>query len=176
MADESVIPVRGGRGFRFQQAKGIDMKFSSAALSACSLLVLTACASAPVAAPAEATPPTFSARITQFPHPQVNEAASAYVSHFKQTVEQSLQTGRYQRDLAAKYLNAESCFDSRASRLLDKSLTPEEKAGLVQAHVAPEKLRAYQALAHGQFMRPHGLETFSCEIAGLPVDRSNVKY
>jgi hypothetical protein len=52
----------------------------------------------------------------------------------------------------------------------------EEKAGLVQAHVAPEKLRAYQALAHGQFMRPHGLETFSCEIAGLPVDRSNVKY
>lgn len=152
------------------------MKFSSAALSAFSLLVLTACASAPVAAPAEAPREAFSARITQFPHPQVNEAASAYVSHYKQTVEQSLRAGRYQRDLATKYLNAESCFDSRASRLLDKSLTPEEKAGLVQAHVAPEKLRAYETLARGQFMRPNGLETFSCEIAGLRVDRSNVKY
>lgn len=152
------------------------MNFLSAALSAGGLLVLTACASAPVSAPAEAAPPAFTARITQFPHPQVNEAASAYVSHYKQTVEQSLQTGRYQRELATKYLNAESCFDSRASRLLDKSLTPEEKAGLVQAHVAPEKLRAYENLARGQFMRPNGLETFSCEIAGLPVDRSNVKY
>ncbi len=165
-----------GGGFRFQKAKGIDMKFYSAALSAGTLLVLTACASAPVPAPAQAPAPAFLTRITQFPHPQVNEAASAYVSHYKQTVEQSLQTGRYQHDLATKYLNAESCFDSRASRLLDKSLTPEEKAGLVQAHVEPEKLRAYEALARGQLMRPNGLETFSCEIAGLPVDRSNVKY
>jgi hypothetical protein len=152
------------------------MKHTSAVLCASSLLLLTACASAPAPAPAPSARPVFSARITQFQDATVNEAASAYVSHFKQTVEESLQAGRYQRELAIKYLNAESCFDSRASRLLDKSLTPEEKAGLVKAHVAPEKLKAYETLARGHFLRPNGLETFSCEIAGLSVDRTNVKY
>lgn len=156
------------------------MKLAAAVLSACAVLTLSACSTAPVATPASpATVPSaqvFQAQITHFKHPKVNEAASAYVSHYKQTVEHSLRTGQYQRELAAKYLNAESCFDSRVQRLLDKSLTAEEKAGLVKAHVPPEKLKAYEALARGQFMRPNGLETFSCEIAGLPVERTNVRY
>lgn len=156
------------------------MKLAAAVLSACAGLALTACSTAPVTTPATpaAAPaaPVFQAQITHFDHPKVNEAASAYVSHYKQTVEQTLRTGRYQRELAAKYLNAESCFDSRVQRLLYKSLSAEEKAGLVKAHVAPEKLKAYEVLARGQFMRPNGLETFSCEIAGLQVERTNVRY
>lgn len=170
-------------GSRFQKSKrtkGIDMKFSATLLSACALLALTACSTAPVSAPASApvasAQPTFLARITQYQDPKVNEAASAFVSHFKQTVEGSLQAGTYQRELALKHLNAESCFDSRASRLLSKSLTPEEKTGLVKAYVSPEKIKAYENLARGHFVRANGLETFSCEIAGLSVDRTNVKY
>lgn len=156
------------------------MKLSTAILSAAALLALTACSTAPVSAPAATAEapaqPVFQAKVTQFPHPQVNEAASAYVSHYKQTVEQSLQAGKYQRELAARYLNAESCFESRASRLLDKSLTPEEKASLLKAHVPAEKRKAYETLARGHFVRANGLETFSCEIAGLAVDRHNVRY
>jgi hypothetical protein len=154
------------------------MTRTSAAFCAFSLLWLAGCASAPSPAPApvQTAKPVFSARITQFGDPMVNEAASAFVSHLKQTVEESLQSGRYQRELAVKYLNAESCFDSRASRLLDKSLTAEDKARLVKAHVAPDKLAAYENLARGHFLRPNGLETFSCEIAGLSVERTNVKY
>jgi hypothetical protein len=169
-------------GMRFsevQRKKGIEMQFSATLLSACALLALTACSTAPVSAPANVSAvaqPTFQARITQYQDPKVNEAASAFVSHFKQTVEESLQSGKYQRELAFKYLNAESCFDSRASRLLSKSLTSEEKSGLVKAYVSPEKLKAYETLARGHFLRPNGLETFSCEIAGLSVDRTNVKY
>lgn len=153
------------------------MKLSTALLSASALLALTACSTAPVAttsaAPAQ---PVFQAQITQFQHPEVNEAASAYVSHYKQTVEQSLRAGKYQSELAARYLNAESCFESRASRLLDKSLTAEEKAGLLKAHVPAEKRKAYETLARGHVVRANGLETFSCEIAGLAIDRSNVRY
>lgn len=156
------------------------MKFSATLLTAGALLALTACSTAPVSAPASApaasAQPTFLARITQYQDPKVNEAASAFVSHFKQTVDESLQAGKYQRELALKHLNAESCFDSRASRLLAKSLTAEEKTGLVKAYVSPEKLKAYESLARGHFVRANGLETFSCEIAGLVVDRSNVKY
>ena len=152
------------------------MKFSATLMSACAALALTACSTTPVNAPVASAKPDFPAQITQFRDPKVNEAASAYVPHFKQTVEASLRSGSYQRELAVKYLNAESCFDSRASRLLAKSLTPEEKTGLVKAHVSPEKLKAYETLARGHFLRPNGLETFSCEIAGLSVDRTNVKY
>jgi hypothetical protein len=156
------------------------MKLSATVLSACASLVMAACSTSPVSAPvgiaATAAPAVFAAQITQYEDPKVNEAASAFVSHFKQTVEESVQSGTYQRELAVKYLNAESCFDSRASRLLAKSLTPEEKTGLVRAHVSSDKLKAYERLARGHFLRPNGLETFSCEIAGLPVDRTNVKY
>lgn len=152
------------------------MKLSAAALSACTVLAISACTSVPVAAPAASTQQMFQTQITQFGDPKVNEAASAYVSHYRQAIEGSLQSGKYQRDLAFKHLNAESCFDSRVSRLLDKSLTPEQKVTLVQPYVAPEKVRAYENLARGHFVRPNGLETFSCEIAGLSVDRTNVKY
>lgn len=152
----------------------------STLLSAVAVLALTACSTAPVSPTASAPPvsaqATVHARVTQFQHPQVNEAASAYVSHFTQTVEQSLQAGKYQRELAVRYLNAESCFDSRASRLLDKPLTPEEKAGLLKAYVSSEKLKAYESLARGHILRPNSLETFACEIAGLAVDRTNVRY
>ncbi len=152
------------------------MKFCSSLLCAAALLALSACSSNPVLAPTVSAAPNFEAKITQFKDPMVNEAASAYVSHLKQTVEQSLQTGRYQRDLAVKYLNAESCLDSRAIRLLDKELSPQDKTGLVAAYVATEKLQAYQAIAKGHFLRPNGLEAFSCEIAGLQVDRKNLRY
>ncbi len=170
----------GMRVSRVQCKKGIDMQFSATLLSACALAALTACStapgSAPESAPTASTQPTFQAHITQYQDPKVNEAASAFVSHFKQTVEGSLQAGKYQRELALKHLNAESCFDSRANRLLAKSLTPEEKTGLVKAYVSPEKIKAYENLARGHFVRANGLETFSCEIAGLAVDRTNVKY
>jgi hypothetical protein len=152
------------------------MKLSTAMLSAGALLALSACSSAPVATTATPAHPVFQATITEYQHPEVNEAASAFVSHYKQTVEQSLQTGKYQSELATRYLNAESCFESRASRLLDKSLTPEEKTGLLTAHVPAEKRKAYETLARGQVVRANGLETFSCEIAGLAIDRSNVRY
>lgn len=152
------------------------MKRTATLLSACAVLALTACSTAPVSAPVASATPDFTAQITQFQDPKVNEAASAYVSRYKQTVEASLQAGAYQRELAFKHLNAESCFDSRASRLLAKSLTSEEKTGLVKAYVSPEKLKAYENLARGHVVRANGLETFSCEIAGLAVDRSNVKY
>jgi hypothetical protein len=156
------------------------MKLSIAMLSAGALLALTACSTAPVSAPAASATapaqPAFQAEVTQFLHPQVNEAASAYVSHYKQTVEESLQAGKYQSELASRYLNAESCFESRASRLLDKSLTAEEKAGLLKAHVPAEKRKAYETLARGHVVRANGLETFSCEIAGLAIDRNNVRY
>jgi hypothetical protein len=152
------------------------MKFSATLMSACAALALTACSTTPVNAPVASAKPDFQAQITQFQDPKVNEAASAYVSHYKHSVEESLQAGAYQRELALKHLNAESCFDSRASRLLAKSLTSEEKSGLVKAYVSPEKLQAYETLARGHFVRANGLETFSCEIAGLAVDRSNVKY
>ena len=73
-------------------------------------------------------------------------------------------------------LNAESCFESRASRLLDKPLTAEAKTGLLKAYVPAEKRKAYETLARGHVVRANGLETFSCEIAGLAIDRSNVRY
>ena len=152
------------------------MQFSATVMTTCALVALTACSTAPVSAPDASSAPDFTAQITQFQDPKVNEAASAYVSRYKQTVEASLQAGAYQRELALKHLNAESCFDSRASRLLSKSLTPEEKTGLVKAYVSPEKIKAYENLARGHFVRANGLETFSCEIAGLSVDRTNVKY
>ncbi|MCB2017194.1 MAG: hypothetical protein KDF54_06745 [Hydrogenophaga sp.] len=158
--------------------KGIVMRLAYTLSSVCVVVALSACSTTtttPVA-PVAVAHPTFQAKVTQFGNPQVDEAASAYVSHYKQTVEESLQSGKYQRALAVKYLNAESCFDSRSSRLLAKTLTPAEKAGLVKAYVAPEKMHAYEKLAQGHFMRPNGLETFSCEIAGLTVDRSNVRY
>ncbi|MFP8780710.1 hypothetical protein [Hydrogenophaga sp. RWCD_12] len=152
------------------------MKLTAIVLSACAVLALSACSTAPVSAPAAAVKPTFLAQITQFGDPKVNEAASAYVSSYKQAIEESLQSGKYQRELAFKHLNAESCFDSRVSRLLERSLTPEQKVSLVQPYVAPEKLKAYETLARGHLLRANGLETFSCEIAGLSVDRANVKY
>lgn len=152
------------------------MKFVTTLMSVCAALALTACATATPPAPVASAPAVFQTKVTQFPNPQVNEAASAYVSHYKQTVEQSLQSGKYERELAFKYLSAESCFDSRAVRLLDRELTAEEKTGLVKAYVSPEKLKAYEKLASGHFMRVNGLETFSCEIAGLSVDRRNVRY
>lgn len=152
------------------------MKRTATLLSACAVLALTACSTPPVSTATTEARPDFTAKITQFQDAKVNEAASAYVSHYKLTVEKSLQSGQYQRELAFKYLNAESCFDSRASRLLAKSLTSEEKTGLLKAYVSPEKLKAYETLARGHVVRANGLETFSCEIAGLSVDRSNVKY
>ena len=152
------------------------MKLSTAMMSAGALLALTACSTAPVTTTATPAQPVFQAKVTEFQHPEVNEAASAFVSHYKQTVEQSLQTGKYQSELAARYLNAESCFESRASRLLDKPLTAEAKTGLLKAHVSAEKRKAYETLARGHVVRANGLETFSCEIAGLAIDRSNVRY
>lgn len=152
------------------------MKFAHTLMTVCAAIALTACATSTPTAPVASAQPVFQARVTQFPNAQVNEAASAYVSHYKQTIEQSLQSGKYQHELAFKYLSAESCFNSRAYRLLDRELSASDKAGLLKAYVSQEQLQAYEKLARGHFVRVNGLETFSCEVAGLAVDRTNVRY
>ena len=55
-------------------------------------------------------------------------------------------------------------------------MSAEEKKALLLSHIAPEKLKAYEDLSRGYFVRVNGLETFSCEIAGLKVDPTNVRY
>lgn len=153
------------------------MKLLTSSLAIAALLGLTACSTtAPVAKSKSAPDAVFVAQVTQFPHPEINEAASAYVSHFKTTIESALSERKYKRDMAIRYLSAEACFDSRASRLADRKLTSDEKKALVLTQVTPAQLKAYEDLSRGYFVRVNGLETFSCEIAGLKVDTSNVRY
>lgn len=115
-------------------------------------------------------------QVTQYADPAVNEAAGAYVSLYKETIEKSLQESRYIGDLAYRHLSAEACFESRANRLLDRELSAQEKEALVLSYVAAEKLERYKALAVGYFPRINGLELFTCDRAGLRVAHNTVKH
>lgn len=118
----------------------------------------------------------FVASVTQYDHSEINEAASAYVFLYRQTIERSLSERRYQEDMAYKHLSAEACFDSRATRLLAKKITPEEKNALMRSSVSQDKLNAYKGLSKGYFTRVNGLEFLSCEMAGLKVSSKDLKY
>ncbi|MEX1166002.1 MAG: hypothetical protein WEK74_03880 [Hydrogenophaga sp.] len=151
------------------------MKYAKLALSAFALVGLAACSTpVPVAKVASAEVPTAS--ITQFSDAAVNEAASAYVSLLKTTVDESVAARKYQGELAYRHLSAEACFDSRAVRLLDKAVSPEEKEALVLKHVSADRLNAYRVLAQGHFPRINGLELFTCDRAGLKVAQNTLKY
>lgn len=119
--------------------------------------------------------PVHAAVVTQFEDRAVNEAASAYVSLYKQTIEQSLADQAYKSELAFKHLSAEACFDSRANRLLARELTRAEKDALVLSHVSQQKLADYAMLSQGHFARVNGLELFSCDTAGLKVAQLTLK-
>jgi hypothetical protein len=151
------------------------MKFEKLALSLATVLGLAAC-STPVqqSAAVQATVAPV-ANITQYRDSSVNEAASAYVSLYKNTIDQSLAAQKYKSDLAYKHLSAEACFDSRAYRLLAKEFSREEKDALVLAYVSKQRLIEYAALSQGHFSRVNGLELFSCGNAGLNVEQSTVK-
>ena len=151
------------------------MKYAKLALSLVTVAALGACSTtAPQPKVAQATvAPT--AQITQYRDSAVNAAASAYVSLYKATIEQSLAERKYKSDLAYKHLSAEACFDSRATRLLSKQLSREEKEALVLSYVSKEKLRDYEALSRGHFARVNGLELFSCDNAGLKVTQNTLK-
>lgn len=126
--------------------------------------------------PTPPVPEKFVVSVTQYNHSEVNEAASAYVALYRQTIERSLSERRYQEDMAYKHLSAEACLDSRATRLLDKKITPEEKNALMLSSVSQGKLIAYQGLSKGYFTRVNGLEFLTCELAGLKVSSKDLKY
>ena len=151
-----------------KKASQLILLLSAVGLAACSTT-----APAPLAQ-AEKVEPLL--QITQYADPAVNEAAGAYVSLYKETIEKSLQESRYIGDLAYRHLSAEACFESRANRLLDRELSAQEKEALVLSHVAAEKLERYKALAVGYFPRINGLELFTCDRAGLRVAHNTVKH
>ena len=151
------------------------MKYAKLVVSVAAVMGLAACSTpVPVAKVRVVDVPVAS--ITQYPDAAVNEAASAYVSLLKTTVDESVAARKYQGDLAYRYLSAEACFDSRASRLLEKVVSPQEKEALVLLHVSAEKLKAYKVLAQGHFPRINGLELFTCDRAGLNVAQNTAKY
>jgi hypothetical protein len=149
------------------------MKCVQFALSVLAVAGLTAC-SAPQ--PKVAAPEPFVTSITAYGHSEINEAASAYVSLYRKTIEQSLSERKYKEDLAYKHLSAEACFDSRASRLLDKKTTQEEKNALILSFVSKDKLKEYEGLSKGYYTRVNGLEILSCEMAGLKVSQKDLRY
>lgn len=139
-----------------------------ASLAACSTTVPTPQVKAPVAKPVVS--------ITHYADTAVNEAAGAYVSLYKETIEKSVQEHRYIGELAYRHLSAEACFESRANRLLDRVLSTQEKEELVLSQVSAEKLKTYEALATGYFPRINGLELFTCDHAGLRIAQNTAKY
>jgi len=150
-----------------QRSKFVLMTLALAGLAACST-------TAPqLSQPALSAPQTV--LISPYNQPEVDEAASAYVGAYARTVASSLQAGQYIESLAFLHLNAESCLSSRASRLLGKELTTEDKNALLGAAVSPQQMRAYEELSKGYKTRANGLEMFSCDHAGLKV-ASSVKY
>lgn len=141
-----------------------------------SFLGVVALAGCSTSQPKPPAPEKFVVSVTQYDHAEINEAASAYVALYRQTIERSLSERRYQEDMAYKHLSAEACFDSRATRLLAKKITPEEKNALMLPSVSQDKLNAYQGLSKGYFTRVNGLEFLTCELAGLKVSSKDLKY
>jgi len=149
------------------------MKHVQTTVTLLGMVALAGCSSSP---PKPAAPDNFVVSVTQYNHAEINEAASAYVALYRQTIERSLSERRYQEDMAYKHLSAEACFDSRASRLLAKKITPEEKNALMLPSVSQDQLKAYQGLSKGYFTRVNGLEFLTCELAGLKVSSKDLKY
>lgn len=149
------------------------MKRVQFALSVLAVVGLTACSAPPQKVTASEP---FVISITTYGHNEINEAASAYVSLYRKTIEQSLTERRYKEDLAYKHLSAEACFDSRAGRLLDKVTTQEEKNSLILSFVSKDKLKEYENLSKGYYTRVNGLEILSCEMAGLKVGQKDLRY
>lgn len=114
-------------------------------------------------------PPAKRAVAEKAPAAQLDEATAAYVANYKAAVTGSLAAGQFVRDLTLRELNAESCLTSRTQRLLGKELTAAEKTALVAAAVPEAQRQAYAKLLTGQQYRVSGLETFSCDFAGLEV-------
>lgn len=151
------------------------IQYSKTVLIALALTGLAAC-STPAPQPSQqAFTAPKAVQIKPFNQPEVDEAASAYVDAYARTVSSSLQAGRYIESLAFLHLNAESCLSSRASRLLGKELSPQEKGALVVASVSKADVEAYERLSRGYKTRANGMEMFSCDHAGLKV-ASGTKY
>ena len=151
------------------------MKHAHLALTVVAVLGLAACSTPMPPAPSVQATAAPVAYITQYPVAEVNEAASAYVALYKQTIEQSLAEQKYKSELAYKHLSAEACLESRATRLLARDLSREEKLTMVLSLVSKQKLAAYEALSQGHFVRVNGLERFSCDQAGLKATQVALK-
>ena len=151
------------------------IKHSSSVLIALALSGLAACSTSAPQAVQAAAAPTLSVRITPFQQAEVDEAASAYVAAYAKTVASSLQAGKYIESLAFLHANADACLSSRASRLLGKELTAEEKNALLASVISESQKQAYQGLARGYKLRANGLEVISCNYAGLKV-ASNSRF
>lgn len=148
------------------------MNRSSLILSVATLVGLTDCST-------PATIPALSGsreRITRFSHPDVNEAAGAFVFLYTNTINESVSQQKYQEHLAYKHLSAEACFDSRANRLLNRPVSQMEKEELILSHVSPEKLEQYRILSRGYFNRINALEMLTCDTAGLKQDPNQRHY
>jgi len=143
----------------------------SVAAVACA--VLAACASTPTpTAASAAAAPVVRVQTVFFQQAEVNEAAQAYASVYARAVSESLMAGKYIESLAYQHANAESCLSSRASRLLGRELTTEDKLAVVRTEVSDAQIQAYQQLSQGYYVRANGLEMFSCDHAGLKVASS----
>lgn len=114
--------------------------------------------------------------VTQYAQAEVDEAASAYVSLFRETIEQSVSRRQYQETMAYKHMSAEACFESRAQRLLSKQVTAAEKEALILSQVSQDQLKAYQKLSSGYIYRINGLEMLTCDTAGLKVAYKTALY
>lgn len=149
------------------------MKHTNLFLSLVAVGALAAC-STPV--PPQPAGHTQMSRVTQYSQAEVDEAASAYVSLFKDTIEQSVSSRQYQETLAYKHMSAEACFESRAKRLLAKQVTQEEKESLILSQVSQDQLNTYQKLSKGYVYRINGLEMLTCDTAGLKVAYKTAMY
>ena len=152
------------------------MKNLSNAFLLLAVASLAACSTTAPAPQALAQPAVPAVSITQYADPSVNEAAGAFVALYKETIEKSVQEQRYIGELAYRHLSAEACFESRATRLLDRVVSSQEKEELVLSQVSAEKLKTYKALALGYFPRINGMELFTCDRAGLRVAQNMVKF
>lgn len=149
------------------------MKHTNLFLSLVAVGALAAC-STPVAPQPAAQAPM--SRVSNYSQAEVDEAASAYVSLFKETIEQSVSRRQYQETLAYKHMSAEACFESRAKRLLSKQVTQEEKDTLILSQVSQDQLKTYQKLSAGYVYRINGLEMLTCDTAGLKVAYKTAMY
>ena len=150
------------------------MKSFSLALMALALAGCSTVASAPPESVRASAP--LLVNVSPYPQQEVNEAASAFVSTYAEAVQKSVVEQHYEQSLTLRHLNAESCLDSRAARLMNKEISRAEKEALLLAYVSREKLTAYQNLSAGYLLRANGLEVFSCANAGLSVASNGFKY